>query len=119
MPTLEEMLDHFARGLSDIKFELPPGMCNCHGEPPAQGAENASIHEECAKLRGASTCPAFERMLEAVARALARRRHGHVLITGQRGVGKTALMFEALRRMAVGEKPFAGIMVVLQRHGSP
>jgi ATP-dependent Clp protease ATP-binding subunit ClpA len=46
--------------------------------------------------------PYFDAML----RALYRRANHHVLITGQRGIGKTTLVRELARRAAAGEIPF-------------
>lgn len=45
---------------------------------------------------------------EAVVRALHRRRGGHVLVTGERGVGRRSLVRELARRVARGETSFEG-----------
>ena len=42
-------------------------------------------------------------LLESLARGLSRRRCRHLLVTGQRGVGKTTLVWELARRAAAGE----------------
>ena len=52
------------------------------------------------------TAGALPPLLDSMARALHRRRSRHVLVTGQRGVGKTTLVWELARRAAAGEIPF-------------
>ncbi len=47
-----------------------------------------------------------EGLLDHLARALHRRRGRHVLLTGERGVGKTAVVRELARRAAAGEIAF-------------
>ena len=45
-------------------------------------------------------------VFDQLARALYRTEHAHVLITGQKGVGKTATIREFARRSATGSIPF-------------
>ncbi len=45
-------------------------------------------------------------LFDKMARALYRKQHGHILITGYRGVGKTATVRELARRAALGEISF-------------
>ena len=52
-----------------------------------------------------AAAPAYERVFEAIARALHRRRSHHVLLTGERGVGKTTVLAELARRAAAGAIP--------------
>lgn len=44
--------------------------------------------------------PAFDRLFDALARALHRRERPHALLVGERGVGKSALLAEFARRAA-------------------
>jgi ATP-dependent Clp protease ATP-binding subunit ClpA len=48
----------------------------------------------------------LEPYFDPIERALYRREHNHVLITGLRGVGKTALVYEIARHAAEGRIPF-------------
>src|SRR5262249_54562811 len=50
--------------------------------------------------------PAYEQLFEAVARILHRRQANHVLLSGERGVGKSTLLAELARRAAAGRVPF-------------
>ena len=50
--------------------------------------------------------PQYERLFEQIARALHRRGAHHVLLSGERGVGKTTVLAELARRAAVGDVPF-------------
>ena len=48
----------------------------------------------------------FERLFEAVARVLHRRSAHHLLLVGERGVGKTTIVTELARRAAAKHWPF-------------
>lgn len=48
----------------------------------------------------------LDRYFEPILRALHRRSKNHVVVTGQRGVGRTTLLHELARRAAAGEIPF-------------
>jgi ATP-dependent Clp protease ATP-binding subunit ClpA len=50
--------------------------------------------------------PAYDRLFDALARVLHRRRVNHVLLTGERGVGKTTILSELARRAVSGAIPF-------------
>jgi ATP-dependent Clp protease ATP-binding subunit ClpA len=50
--------------------------------------------------------PTFERLFDAVCRVLHRRKPSHVLLTGERGVGKSTVVAELARRAATGRIPF-------------
>jgi ATP-dependent Clp protease ATP-binding subunit ClpA len=47
--------------------------------------------------------PQYDRLFDAVTRALHRRWANHVLLVGERGVGKTTLVAELARRAAIGQ----------------
>jgi ATP-dependent Clp protease ATP-binding subunit ClpA len=49
--------------------------------------------------------PVYEHLFDSVARALHRSQGGHVLLTGERGVGKSTLVAELARRAASGTLP--------------
>lgn len=48
----------------------------------------------------------YEKLFEAIARVLHRRRAHHVLLTGERDVGKSMVIAELARRAALGRIPF-------------
>jgi ATP-dependent Clp protease ATP-binding subunit ClpC len=50
--------------------------------------------------------PQFDRLFDAMARILHRHRAHHVLLTGERGVGKITIVDELARRAAVGSLSF-------------
>jgi ATP-dependent Clp protease ATP-binding subunit ClpA len=50
--------------------------------------------------------PKYDRMFDAICRVLHRRNANHVLLTGERGVGKTTIILELARRAASGQIPF-------------
>ncbi|MBL8799296.1 MAG: ATP-dependent Clp protease ATP-binding subunit [Planctomycetia bacterium] len=50
--------------------------------------------------------PRFEQLFAAIARVLHRRTANHVLLTGERGVGKSTILTELARRAATGRIPF-------------
>jgi hypothetical protein len=50
--------------------------------------------------------PVFEALFDAITRALHRRQGNHVLLTGERGVGKNTILAELARRAAAGRIPF-------------
>jgi hypothetical protein len=50
--------------------------------------------------------PTFKRLFETTTRVLHRRQGNHVLLTGERGVGKNTVISELARRAAMGEVPF-------------
>jgi ATP-dependent Clp protease ATP-binding subunit ClpA len=50
--------------------------------------------------------PLYERLFDQLARALHRRQARHVLLTGERGVGKSTVVAELARRAAAGHIPF-------------
>jgi len=52
--------------------------------------------------------PQYERLFDALARALHRRQFHHVLLSGDRGVGKSTVVAELARRAAAGRIPFLG-----------
>ena len=49
--------------------------------------------------------PQYEELFKNLGRALHRRQCGHVLLVGERGVGKTTLLAELARRAATGRLP--------------
>lgn len=48
----------------------------------------------------------LDQYVDPIERALYRRSHNHLLVTGLRGVGKTTLVWEMARRAATGQIPF-------------
>ncbi len=50
--------------------------------------------------------PAYDAVFDAIARALHRRTARHVLLTGERGVGKSAVVAELARRAILGRPAF-------------
>ncbi len=50
--------------------------------------------------------PQYERLFDALARVLHRRQLHHVLLAGERGVGKSTVVAELARRAAAGSIPF-------------
>jgi ATP-dependent Clp protease ATP-binding subunit ClpA len=50
--------------------------------------------------------PDYERLFDSLARILHRRRANHVLLVGERGVGKSMIVAELARRAAAGQIPF-------------
>jgi len=50
--------------------------------------------------------PLYEALFEGLTRVLHRRRGNHVLLVGERGVGKSTVATELARRAAVGAIPF-------------
>lgn len=50
--------------------------------------------------------PGYERLFDAIARILHRRQANHVLLVGERGVGKTTVLAELARRAAFGQIRF-------------
>ena len=52
---------------------------------------------------GESIVRSMEDVFERIARILFRRENNHVLITGNKGVGKTTVVRELARRAAIGE----------------
>jgi len=72
-------------------------LARCGGIVPAAGS---LANDESVALG------ALPHLVDSMARALHRRRSRHVLVTGQRGVGKTTLVWEFARRTASGDIPF-------------
>jgi ATP-dependent Clp protease ATP-binding subunit ClpA len=52
--------------------------------------------------------PVYERLFDSIARVLHRRQANHVLLTGERGAGKSTVIAEVARRAATGRIPFLG-----------
>jgi ATP-dependent Clp protease ATP-binding subunit ClpA len=50
--------------------------------------------------------PAYDRLFDALARALHRHDARHVLLVGERGVGKSTIVAELARRAALGRIPY-------------
>ena len=95
-----------ASGQDDGPLLVPPQLfpsqdltflARCGGIVPAAGS---LADDESSATR------ALPQLLESMTRALHRRRSRHVLVTGQRGVGKTTFVWELARRAAAGEIPF-------------
>jgi len=72
-------------------------LAKCDGIVPAAGWQSGNT--SLAKA-------ALPHLIESMSRALFRRRCRHVIVTGQRGVGKTTLVRELARRAAAGDIPF-------------
>jgi ATP-dependent Clp protease ATP-binding subunit ClpA len=59
-----------------------------------------------ARAEGIMPALHLDQYIDPIERALYRRSHNHLLITGLRGVGKTTLVWEIARRAAAGQIPF-------------
>src|SRR5262245_21010005 len=89
------------------------GYSNADGEPPFLPPEIATSEELTHRAHialGPSPFPfdgepSYDRLFDALARALARRRARHALLTGERGVAKATLVAELARRAAAGLLP--------------
>ena len=93
-------------GQHDMPLLLPPALfpsqdltflAQCGEIVPAAGSTGGDA---------SSTATGLPELVDSMARALFRRRNRHVLVTGQRGVGKTTLVWEFARRAAAGDIPF-------------
>jgi ATP-dependent Clp protease ATP-binding subunit ClpA len=84
----------------DASFRLPPQLAACddltHRARTASALADFPFDGE----------PAFERLFDDLARALHRRQFHHVLLSGERGVGKSTVVAELARRAAAGRIPF-------------
>jgi len=81
-------------------FQLPPKL-----------APSDDLTQRARSADGAAAFPfdgdvRYEQVFDAICRALHRRQPGHVLLLGERGVGKTLLVAELARRAATGRIPF-------------
>ena len=59
-----------------------------------------------ARTEGIAAALHLDHYADSIERALYRRSHNHLLITGLRGVGKTTLVWEMARRAALGQITF-------------
>jgi ATP-dependent Clp protease ATP-binding subunit ClpA len=87
---------------ADDPFRLPPQLAS--SEDLTQQARSAT-DDLPFPFDGE---PAYDRLFDSIARVLHRRRVNHVLLTGERGVGKTTILSELARRAVVGRMPFLG-----------
>jgi ATP-dependent Clp protease ATP-binding subunit ClpA len=81
-------------------FPLPPELCP---------SEDLTHRVRAGGFDGPSPFdgePRIERLFDAVARALHRSQAGHVLLVGERGVGKHTIITELARRAAAGRPAF-------------
>lgn len=89
-----------AASAGDHPFVLPPQLAP---------SEDLTHRVKTASMPGTLPFdgePAYEKLFEALTRVLHRRRSHHVLLTGERGVGKSIILAELARRAAVGQIPF-------------
>ena len=91
----------------------PPGAGSADGPfrlPPQLAASEDLTHRARAGTAGGDFpfdgVPQYVRLFDALARVLHRRRTHHVLLAGERGVGKSTIVAELARRAAVGAIPF-------------
>jgi ATP-dependent Clp protease ATP-binding subunit ClpA len=99
---LEKMRLHLDQQLRDVKtqprkeiaFRLPAGLLP---------SEDLTYRARTGTL---SRALHFDPYFKKITKALYRRGNNHVLVTGLRGVGKTALVWELARRASEGEFPF-------------
>jgi AAA lid domain/AAA domain len=103
-PTIQQLFEHSQKGSPDGDSSLPEGFSPA--EELTSIARSGGITPAVVDRPCKGTGSSFERMLEMMLRGLHRRHQRHVLITGQRGVGKTTLLQELVRRCAVGEARF-------------
>jgi ATP-dependent Clp protease ATP-binding subunit ClpA len=84
----------------DAPFRLPPQLAASddltHRARTAEAAAEFPFDGE----------PRYERLFDALARALHRRPFPHALLVGERGVGKSTVVAELARRAAAGRVPF-------------
>jgi len=100
----EQLEEHLANTQGEERretaFRLPPGILR--SEDLTQKAKTESSDQ----LYRRDEEKGYRRLLDTITRAMYRRGNNHVLVTGQRGVGKTTLIFDLARRAAEGEIPF-------------
>jgi ATP-dependent Clp protease ATP-binding subunit ClpC len=91
---VDYLRDPRTRGRREVAFRLPGGLLP---------SEDLTYRLRTAGLPSALHVDPY---LETMTRALFRRENNHLLVTGFRGVGKTALIQELARRAGSGEIEF-------------
>lgn len=85
---------------NDAPWLLPPEIAP---------SEDLTQRARTAALPGPSPFdgdPKYEKVFDALARGLHRRQPRHLLLLGERGVGKSTVLAELARRAATGRMPF-------------
>jgi ATP-dependent Clp protease ATP-binding subunit ClpC len=115
-----------ARASQDGTAAEPPAVDAPFSLPPQLAASEDLTH----RVRTAAApaefpfdgVPQYELLFDSLARILHRRQAHHVLLAGERGVGKSAVLAELARRAACGGIPFLAHMRFLSvdcRYVSP
>jgi ATP-dependent Clp protease ATP-binding subunit ClpA len=89
-----QMRDEKSQSKKEIAFHLPAGIL---------ASEDLTYKARVGTL---SEALHFDIYFEPIIKALYRRENNNILITGQRGVGKTSLVYELARRAATGQIAF-------------
>ena len=89
-----QMRDEKSRTTKEIAFHLPAGIL---------ASEDLTYKARVGTL---SEALHFDAYFEPITKALYRRENNNILITGQRGVGKTSLVYELARRAETGQIAF-------------
>ncbi len=81
-------------------FRLPAGLA------PSDDLTHRAQHALPLETLPFTGEPCYERLFEAICRGLHRRQAQHLLLTGERGVGKSTIVAELARRAAQGQIGF-------------
>jgi ATP-dependent Clp protease ATP-binding subunit ClpC len=99
-PLVDKFFDDLGPdGTADQPFLLPPEF------PPSEDLTWRARAAEAAAGFPFDGEPQYECLFEAITRALHRRQGHHVLLVGERGVGKTTVIADLARRAAAGRIP--------------
>ena len=84
----------------DVTFLLPPQLA------PSEDLTQQAKSAQASHSFPFDGTPQYDRLFDAMARVLHRRRINHILLTGERGVGKNTIVSELARRAVAGQIRF-------------
>ena len=94
---------------SNTMYEQGGSVPNSFGDQGSTVGPLLPMEDMTAAARNGAIRPALETesgLFDRVSRLLFRREQNHVVLTGEKGVGKTTLLREFARRAAAGQLPF-------------